>query len=77
MKLERLEKQLRRSGVEFSKLDDVFRETQDNFIPGPNESDTRCRRLLEEINDDLSDINESVCGIGEKIEQLKTFEGIL
>ena len=77
MKTAILEKQLRRSAVAFSELDDAFRDTQDNFMPGPNEPDTRCRRLLEGINDDLSDINESVCRIGEKIEQLKSFEGIL
>ena len=74
MKLERLEEQFRRSAVAFSELNDAFKDAQRNFIPGPNEIDIQRERLLTEINNDLSDLNESVCGIGEKIEQLRTFE---
>ena len=71
MKTAILEKQLQKFSDALSELNDAFRKTQDNFIPGPNEPDIQCRRLLEGINDDLSDANESVCGIGEKVVQLK------
>ena len=72
MKTATLEKQFQKFSDAFSKFDDAFKDTQDNFVPGPNEPDTRRRRLLAEIDNDLSDINKSVCGIGEKVEQLKS-----
>ena len=39
-------------------------------------TDIRRQRLLAEIDNDLSNISGSVCGIGEKIEQLKSFESV-
>lgn len=58
-----------------SEFDDAFEDVQMNFVPGPNEPDIQRRRLLKEIDNDLSCVSRRVCRIGEKIEQLKTFEG--
>ena len=77
MKLERLEKHLQRLADALSELDDALEDTQMNFVSGPNEPEKRRERLLAEIDNDLSDIESSVCGIGEKIEQLKSLDGIL
>ena len=77
MKLERLEKHSQRLADALSEFDDAFVDAQENFVPSPSITDIRRRRLLSEIESDLSDISGSVCGIGEKIEQLKSFEGTL
>ncbi len=77
MNLAILEKHLQRLSDTLSEFDDAFIDAQMKFVPGPSETDIRRRRLLAEIENDLSDISGSVCGIGEKIEQLKSFESIL
>ena len=74
MNLAILEKQLQRLADTLSEFDDALIDAQMNSVPGPNITDIRRQRLLTEIDSDLSDISGSVCGIGEKIEQLKTFE---
>ena len=77
MNLAILEKHLQRLSDVLSEFDDVIIIAQENAVPSPNITDTRRRRLIAEIDSDLSDISGSVCGIGEKIEQLKSFESIL
>ena len=74
MNLAILEKQLQRLADTLSEFNDALVDARMRFVPGPNTTDIRRRRLLTEIDSDLSDISGSVCGIGEKIEQLKTFE---
>ena len=74
MNSERLKKQLQRLSDTLSEFDDALIDAQMKSVPGPNITDIRRQRLLTEIDSDLSDISGSVCGIGEKIEQLKTFE---
>ena len=74
MNLERLEKQLQRLADALSEFDDALVDAQEKFVPSPSSTDTRRRRLLGQIDNDATDISGSVCGIGEKIEQLKTFE---
>ena len=74
MNLAILEKQLQRLADTLSEFNDALVDARMRFVPGPNTTDIRRRRLLAEIDSDLSDISGSVCGIGEKIEQLKTFE---
>ena len=69
-----LEKQLQRLAGALSEFDDALVDAQMKSVPSPNMLDIQRRRLLEEIDNDLSDISESVCGIGEKIEQLKSCE---
>ena len=76
MNLERLEKHLQRLSEVLSEFDDALVDAQENFVPSPSITDIRRRRLLTEINSDLLDISGSVCGIGEKIEQLKSLENI-
>ena len=74
MNLERLEKHLQRLSDTLSEFDDALIDTQENFVLSPSVTDIRRRRLLSEIDSDLSDISGNVCGIGEKIEQLNFFE---
>ena len=74
MNLAILEKQLQRLADTLSEFNDALIDAQMNSVPGPNITDISRQRLLAEIDSDLSDISGSVCGIGEKIEQLKTFE---
>ena len=66
-----LEKELQKFSDALSEVDDALTDIQMNSVPSPNMADIRRRRLIAEIDSDLSDISESVCGIGEKIEQLK------
>ena len=66
-----LEKGLQKFSDALSEVDDALTDIQMNSVPSPNMADIRRRRLIAEIDSDLSDISESVCGIGEKIEQLK------
>ena len=77
MNLAILEKQLQRLSDTLSEFDDAFIDAQMNSVPGPNITDIRRQRLLTEIDNDLSNISGRVCGIGEKIEQLKSFESVL
>ena len=77
MHSERLEKGLQKLSDALSEFDDALVDVQMNSVPGPNEPDIRRRRLIIEIDSDLSDVSKGVCGIGEKIEQLKSFESIL
>ena len=65
------EKHLQRLADVLSEFDDVIIIAQENAVASPNITDIRRRRLIAEIDNDLSDISRSVCGIGEKIEQLK------
>ena len=71
MHSEILEKGLQKLSDALSEFDDALVDAQMKSVPGPNMADIQRRRLLAEIDSDLSDISESVCGIGEKIEQLK------
>ena len=77
MHSERLEKGLQKLSDALSEFDDALVGVQMNSVPGPNEPDIRRRRLIIEFDSDLSDVSKGVCGIGEKIEQLKSFESIL
>ena len=77
MHSERLEKGLQKLSDALSEFDDALVDVQMNSVPGPNEPDIRRRRLIIEFDSDLSDVSKGVCGIGEKIEQLKSFESIL
>ena len=77
MNSEILEKGLQKLSGDLSEFDDALVDVQTNSVPGPNESDIRRRRLIIAIDSDLSDVSKGVCGIGEKIEQLKSFESIL
>ena len=72
-----LEKGLQNLSDALSEFDDALVDAQTSSVPGPNITDIRRRRLLTEIDSDLSDVSKGVCGIGEKIEQLKSFESIL
>lgn len=76
MNSKRLEKELQKLSDALSEFDDALVDIQMNSVPGPNESDIRRRRLIAEIDSDLSGVSEGVCGIGEKIEQLKSFESM-
>ena len=77
MNLAILEKHLQRLSDTLSEFHDAFVDAQMNSVPGPNITDILRQRLLAEIDKDLSNISGSVCGIGEKIEQLKSFESVL
>ena len=77
MKTAILEKQLQKFSDAFSEFDDVFKNAEMNFVSSPNAIDISRERLLAEIDNDLSDIDERVYRIGEKVEQLKRCEGIL
>ena len=77
MNSEKLEKQSQRLSKVLSEFDDILKDIQSNFVPSPNMIDIQREELLKAIDSDLSDINESVCEIGEKIEKFKSFEGIL
>ena len=72
MNSERLEKYLQRLAEALSEFDDALKDIQRKSVPSPNITDIRRRRLIAEIDNDLSDIGGSVGGIGEKIEQLKS-----
>ena len=77
MHSEILEKGLQKLSDALSEFDDALMDAQTNSVPGPNQSDIQRRRLIAEIDSNVSDVSKSVCGIGEKIEQLKSFESIL
>ena len=77
MNTELLEKGLQKLSDALSEFDDILEDAQMNSVPGPNQSDIQRRRLITEIDSNVSDVSKSVCGIGEKIEQLKSFESIL
>ena len=77
MNSEILEKGLQKLSDALSEFDDALVDVQMNSVPGPNESDIRRRRLIIAIDSGLSDVSKGVYGIGEKIEQLKSFESIL
>ena len=77
MNLERLEGQWHRLSDARSKFAAALKDAQTKFGQDLSESDIRYIRLIAEIKRNLSDVRRSVCGIGEKIDQLKSFEGIL
>ena len=77
MKLERLKNHLQRLSDALSEFDEVLVDARMSCVPSPNALDIQCRKLLMGIDSELSDISGNVCGIGKKIEQLKSFEGIL
>ena len=77
MKLEKMEKQSQRLSDASSEFASALKDAQANFGADPNESEIRYRRLTEEIKRNLSDVDRSIRSITEKIEQLKSFEGIL
>ena len=74
MNLAILEKHLQRLADTLSEFNDALIDAQMNSVPGPNITDISRQRLLAKIDNELSNISGSVCGIGENIEQLKTFE---
>ena len=76
MNSERLKKQLQKLSDTLSEFDDALVDAQMKFVPGPSMTDIRRRWLIAEIDNDLSNTSGSVCGIGEKIEQLKLFESV-
>ena len=73
----RFEKGLQKVSDTLSEFDDTLTDVQMNSVPGPNTADISRQRLLTEIDNDVSDLSKCVGKIGEKIEQLKSFEGIL
>lgn len=75
MDLAILEKPSQRLGDAVSAFDSALEDTENNFVQGRNEPDTECRRLLTEIDSDVSNIDERVCEIAEKIEKFKSFKG--
>lgn len=77
MKLERLEKQWQKLSDARSKFDTILVDAQTNPGQDLSESDLQYMRLIAEIEQNLSAIDKRVYGIGEKIERLKSFEGIL
>ena len=77
MKLAILEKELQKLSDALSELDDTLKDTRKYSVPSPNMIDRQRDHLLTGIDNDLSEINGSVCGIREKIEKLKTFESVL
>ena len=77
MNSEILEKGLQKLSDALSEFDNALVDVQMNSVPGPSESDIRRRRLIAEIDRGVSGLSKDVCGIGEKIEQLKSFESIL
>lgn len=72
MKLEKLEKQSQRLSDALSGFDDAFKDVHRSFVPSPNMIDIQREELLKAIDRSLSDIDESVCEIGEKIEKFKS-----
>lgn len=56
-----LEKQLQRLVGALSEFDDAIVGTQMNSAPSPNMLDIQRWRLLTGIDNDLSDVSESVC----------------
>ena len=72
-----LEKHSQRLADAVSEFDSAFKDVQRNFVPSPNMRDIQREEPLKGIDSDLSDIDESVCEIGEKIEKFKSSERIL
>lgn len=77
MKLEKLEKQLQRLEDALSEFTAALKDAQANSGADLSESDIQYIRLIAEIKRNLSDVRRSIRSITEKIEQLKSFEGIL
>ena len=71
MDLAILEKHSQRLADAMSAFDDALEDTQDNFVQGRNAPDPQRKELLKGIDNHLSDINKSVCEIGEGIEKFK------
>lgn len=77
MNLAMLEKQSQRLADALSGMDDALTDLQMESVPSPSSADIQRRRLLAEIDSDLSELDQGVVGIGEKVEQLKSLDGIL
>ena len=88
MNLERLERQRQRLSNTLSKFAAALKAAQTKFEQDLSESDgqdlsdldIRYMQLIREIKEikrNLSEVRRSVCGIGEKIMLLKSFEDIL
>ena len=68
----KLEQGLQKLSDALSKFDDALVDAQTSSVPGPNMADISRRRLLTEIDSNVSDVSVSVGEIAEKIEQLKS-----
>ena len=77
MKLDMLETQLQKLLDRLSEFATALKNAQTNAGEDISDSDIQYMRLIEEIKRNLSDVRRSVCRIREKIEQLKSLEGIL
>ena len=77
MKLTILETQLQKLLDTSSEFAAALKNAQTNFGEDISESDIQYMRLIEEIKRNLSDVRRSVCQIREKIEQIKSLEGIV
>lgn len=73
----KLEQGLQKLSSTLSEFDDALVDAQTSFVPSPNIADISRRRLLTEIDSNVSNVSVSVADIAEKIEQLKSFEGVL
>ncbi len=72
----RLEQALQKLSDALSGFDDTLTDIQMNTVPSQNMADIQRRRLLSEIDSNTSKVSASIGEIGEKIELLKSFEGI-
>ena len=73
----RLEQELQKLSDALSGFDDALTDLQMKSVPSPNIADIQRCRLLSEIDSNTSKVSASIGEIGEKIELLKSFEGIL
>ena len=77
MKSAKLEQALQKLSDALSGFDDALTDLRMKSVPSPNMADIRRWRLLSEIDSNTSKVSASIGEIGEKIELLKSFEGIL
>ena len=77
MKSAKLEQALQKLSDALSGFDDALTDLQMKSVPSPNIADIQRCRLLSEIDSNTSKLSRGVGEIGEKIELLKSFEGIL
>ena len=76
MKSEKLEQALQKLSDALSGFDDALTDLQMKSVPSPNMADIQRCRLLSEIDSNTSQVSTRIGEIGEKIELLKSFEGI-
>ena len=76
MNTDKLDQKFQNLSNALSEFDDALTDTQMNSVPSPNMADISRWRLLAEIDSDVSGLDKGVIGIGEKIEQIKNFNGM-